>query len=261
MRVFLPLSAGYVCYSLKHDVSREKNADTWRIDAAYMADERMALLRRLTTHGEWELAVRLQGRADFSGGILHGNERCTRFSVIADETPIDVKTLYEPIPFSSLSFYEESDLYDPSTPATRIAHHGRQYVFSEDGLILKQSLVWGVRAPLERCYMAMFPVNKEESEFLWTNLSARGIDLRRDSECCLSGVRFVAIESKSTGMRATLTLLSCPRSTDGCDLLVSDNGGRPYHKIYYRVCHTGESSIGERWDSIVRYCIAQGMNE
>ena len=73
LEIYIPASVGYVRYDFLHCVNSNYNADVWRMGYAYAVSDDLSERFALTDSGEWETAVKLSGRSDFSGGYYHGD--------------------------------------------------------------------------------------------------------------------------------------------------------------------------------------------
>lgn len=84
VEVYIPSRTGYIRYDFFHNRDEGRNADIWRIDNAYYVDNSFNEVKTLTANGEWEIALHLANRPDFSGGIMHGDEVKTNVVFIVD---------------------------------------------------------------------------------------------------------------------------------------------------------------------------------
>ena len=76
--IYIPTGEGYIRYQLIHTVLPQRNADTWRLGYVVHVDDSFENERVITNPGaEWEMALELNGRHDFIGGLAHGDEICS----------------------------------------------------------------------------------------------------------------------------------------------------------------------------------------
>ncbi len=249
LEIFLPSHSGYIKYTLAHSVNEAIHADTWRIYNAVYTDADLTDRTVLTTHGEWECALRLTGRDDFSGGMAHGDERTKGLTVFVDGIVTDPSTLTEAVPFHCLTVVESSTLYDPADHAQAIADHGKEYRFEDGRLTVRQFVDWRVSESLSSCFLAMFPMSKEVADRFYTDRS---------------WVPGPIVYGRKPGVTDTYTygdhfgarfaVLQYPHKLAENTLLITDNGGLGYHKHYYFAAEDGcRVESGERWESTTVY--------
>ena len=166
LEIFVPSQVGYVKYDFTHNISEEtdKNYDVWRINASYATNDAMETKYSICAGGEWECAIHIEGRDDFSGGIYHGDEKDLTISMFIDNVYIsDFTTLNVLRDFQSLRILRNTNLYDPQDHTTIIAEHAVMYEFDSTGVQISQSILWKGEYTLTSSYLAMFPVKRYES--------------------------------------------------------------------------------------------------
>lgn len=239
-------------YELGHCIDDSANANVWRIMYIYLIE---ATPRQLNIEGEFECAVHLKDRSDFSGGIVHGDEIDQNVSVLADGVLINIAecTGY----YDEIRIVKSSNLYDPSNPSVAIAEHGSEYIFSFDGLRLKQTIKWLVAEDLTNCYMCMYPVIKAYSDYYYSDIDYAVKHNEGSSyQIQLPDCKMVTEFNPTYKTMSAIQLIDYPEGLTGGDrALIMDNGGRNYHKVYFVVCSSGTSTIGEIWKSDVMYII------
>ena len=158
--IFIPCSAGYALIPLafRSDLSTGKHYDVLHIENAKIVDNNLNVKYGLTSTGEWECAIKLSGRNDFMGGINHGDEINTSVSWFIDGGFIEDITTISNYKFNELKCVCLSDMYDPSDETTIVAKHGKEYIFTKEGLKLKQTINWLVDATLRESYLCMLPI-------------------------------------------------------------------------------------------------------
>lgn len=250
INVFIPrdVENRRTMYQLGHCVDASNNANVWRIMFAYRVDTGDTL-RKLTMTGEWECAVHLDGRDDFSGGIVHGDEVDTSVTFIMDGTVVDASALNGFC--KELKIIRKSNLYDPADHITVIAEHGVEYVFTSDGVKIRQSINWKVSATLTACYLAMLPIIKAYSKYRYDDTSFDIVEnTQTDYTVTIPDANSVTEYSTDYDCLFTVAKEEYPTGLIGGDsALITDNGGLNYNKIYFPVCTSGTSQIGELWKS------------
>ena len=254
LRIYIPTAVGYIKYVFGHFVNPLINADNWRISVAESVDDNLEKRFPITTTGEWETAVRIENRPDFSGGILHGDEIVTGLSVLLDGTKTTPLSIRELTYFDELKITEASTLLDPNDNKTIIAIHEKEYIFTTDGLVINQKVEWNVAELLSGCYLAMFPISKEVSDVV-----SFDNDYVEHNTCDLIGtnhqnIKTIKIHSTKNGFYGTFGVATYPTGLCGGDkILITDNGGNSYNKMYFVVCNGHQSSVGEVWESKTIY--------
>lgn len=254
--IYIKACCGYVLYEFTHSMDKEINCNCWRIQNAFQCDEELNIVKRLTEQGEWECAVRLAGRSDFSGGAAHGDEIFKHMRMLMDGRVMEVESLGDLTEFSTLSIVEASILYDPEDSITEIAEHGKTYIFSEKGVDIEQYLLWKVKEELANCFMAMFPISKTVSQYVYFDIDCVPKQILSREKIQKNNAQKVITYSAGNDVIAEFSVSKYPTGLPGGDVLyIADNGGLPYNKIYYRICNSGKTSVGELWKSISHYRI------
>ena len=247
--IFIKTNNGYIKYEFIHSINAEKNCDSWRIYKATYTDDELNNVIDLTTSGEWEMAVRLKDRPDFSGGYIHGDEMLVSIDFFCDGINTEKEELINLTSFEKFIIVETSNVYDPNDNTTLIAKHGKEYIFSKNGLQLNQSLLWLIDEELNRCYMAMFPVSKEVTDKFYTNNDYQINDIVYKEYEKVTDT--VILGNKFTGRFAIPKYMT--NISDG-RLYVTDNSNNPYNKIYYFAGKNGQNvKNGDRWETTTIY--------
>lgn len=239
-----------VRFALGHCVDNSINADVWRL--MYIAILNSAGTEtKITRRGEFECAVHLLNRPDFSGGVVHGDEVDDSITFFTDGAPANVNAvggLYE-----RFVVVRNSTLYDPDDNTTPIAKHGVEYIFDSNGLKVKQSLKWLVAESLTNCYLAMLPIKKAYSGYRYDDTS---FEVKQNT---LSNYSFSIPNAKSVteyggNSKTTMSIEEYPTGLTGGDKAsITDNGGIDYNKVYFVVCTSGTSAVDELWKTTTNY--------
>ena len=257
--VYIPSLTGYIGIKFVHYESVAKNCNAWQLGHVYSYNQLFSNAKDLTVKGEWECALRLNGRSDFSGGFVHGNEIMEGITFLIDGKPIDISEYTSKTSCKSVEIIETSTIYDQADGTTPIAEHGRRYTFTKDGLQLDQSIKWLVAEALGNCFLAMFPPSKNyidrasvNSDFeVLTLPSATGESL---TTIVKNNADSASMWDTSSGFSARVSVPVYPTGlTDGDQVSISDNGGNNYNKLYFKVCGGGTSNVGELWKSTTIY--------
>lgn len=246
--VYIPCGLKYVKYVLVHTVDIATNADVWRIANAYVTDAEFNILYNLSTPGEWELAVKIQGRSDFSGGYAHGDETLIEDPVFfINGLPVDITDYTDITPVDTFSITERTNLYDPNDSTSIIAKHGSEHIFTNDGMAIKQGVLWLWNYTMSNCYLAMLPIAKAVVTKFLTNYKFLSTPITGD-----------VTEVKATYSKIFGDSVSCefsvPKySPDSLYFFLTDNGGNPYHKCYFAIDARNGVSNSDFWETETHY--------
>ena len=238
-------------YNMGHCVKDSVNADVWRMMYAYLISPAGGS-RKMTIHGEWECALHLEGRDDFSGGQTHGDEVETAITAFVDGVEIDIENIIGY--YKELKIVRKSNMYDPDDSSTLIAEHGVEYIFNQSGITINQSVTWKVNATLTNCYLAMMPIAKAYSTYRFDDTS---FDIAENTETDFSvtipNATMVTEYSDTYEDMFTMKIEKYPTGLPGGDrAVISDNGGLGYNKVYFVVCSSGSVTAGTLWKSTTK---------
>lgn len=259
VQIYIPATDGYIMYRLYHFIDTADNCNGWQIHHAYHVDDDFGNAQDLTITGEWECAIRLEGRNDFSGGHTHGDEVMTSVAFLLDGVPVDITTIAAITKARKFQMIQTSDMYDPDDHETKIAEHGKEYVFSGKTLTINQSLNWKVAENLANCFLCMFLPSKNWIDRAAANSDFQTLNLPTETGTAFDtitkrGATAVTMWDTSTGFSADVSVPMYPEGLTGGDLVtISDNGGGDYNKLYFKVCGGGSSAVGELWKSTSVY--------
>lgn len=257
LEIFIPTVTGYVCYSFMHCIHLDTDVsyghqDIWRVSYAYAYDNGLNLRYPLTTAGEWELALHLVDRTDFSGGHMHGDEVFTDIVFLLDGLPISYSSLTDLTNFETLTIVERSNLYDPADNTTIIAEHGSEHIFNKDGLAINQSVKWLISDQTTSCYMAMLPISKTVSNKVFVNSDF--IIESLPTRVSKSNTTMATLYSDTLGVKVVFEIQKYPLSNPS--FLCTDNDGGAYNKCYYVITPDQNVSVNERWESTTVFKIS-----
>ena len=143
LRIFIPTAKGYINYNLVHSVRVDENCDMWRLGKAYAFDDNLDNSYELTPRGaEWDMALRLDRRADFIGGYAHGDERYTSLSLKLNGEEVEIESLKALTSFQSIVITVTSIGFDPDDSVTEVFRHWKEYLISGAGITLHHRIEW-----------------------------------------------------------------------------------------------------------------------
>lgn len=262
--IFIPAIVGFVKYAFVRNEVSASNANNWRIDRAYACDDSKVVRFPITAQGEWEMALKINERADFIGGYAHGDEVLKSISFFVDGRKVnDISSLTTETKFEELRIVELTDLYDPNDGATLatkdtftpVAHHGREYIITKDGIRLKQFVLFDVAETMTTSYMTMFPIirgndaqwstqitdsyysddNYDISDVSTTTTEANAYNWRAN---CTRGV----IWSDVSGVSAEVAMLYQKKDNLTGEHYHKVQSSDTYNKFYWTVCCVGNQT-------------------
>ena len=232
VEIYLPSKSGYIRYDFLHTESSAINSDVWRIGYAYHVDDYFVEDFAITTAGEWECAIKLDGRDDFSGGYAHGDEIMNNVLFIVDGVPADITTLMTMTAFDDLCIVEDSDLYDPADHTTAYAKHGSEHHFTKDGLSIRQSVKFIIAETVTTAYLAMLPIAKSVSNRVVPDNTF--VPLSTDSAIRIYHTEKAVIYKTDGNVKAEFSIPIWEYlNPEGCTFMCLDNGTTAYNKCYF----------------------------
>lgn len=251
-------NGGFIEYFFANCRDDSKNANCWRI--AYLYDlpsinAEETTTTRASAAGEFECALRIIGRDDFSGGITHGDEQLTSIKFFADGEEIGAEDIAENQMCREFRVVRTSDLYDPADHTTKIAEHGCEYIFKDGKCTINQSVKWLVAVALDNCFLAMLPIRKSHSQYRYDDTD---FEIVENTETDYGYAFPNCTKFTEYTPNKTITdfyITNYPKGLVGGDRgSVTDNSGNDYNKCYFKVCGNGQSSaVGELWKSTTVY--------
>lgn len=261
LRIFIPQVKGFLEYDFSHSINSSINLNMWLIRNAYIADDNFGQIKPISSTGNWELAIKLLGRSDNAGGIAHGSEVLQQIEFILDGNVISPSELTTITRFRELRILQSTTLYDPADEVTAFATHTMEYVFTPDGLKVKQSVLWLVNESLGESYLAMFPVLQTMStkyccdrDFSIVQSPSGGVSNR-----AISGTKQLILWDATNkivsefGIREWTGFITPERA------LITNNGTTVYNKCYfYNTLPSGGTTVanGDIWKTEHYYKIS-----
>lgn len=258
--IYIPSKVGYVEYDFVHYLNQAINADTWNIRMTNAVDEELANRFLITTTGEFECAIKIDGAPDFMGGISHGSEVVTDIQFLLDGKPITLSDISSITKFDELRVVVVSNLYNPSDEVTIVAEHSKEYVFNENGLTINQMVKWLNAHTLTDSYMAMFPTAKAVINKLRVNNKIDTYNLSQTIPSISSGVKHAYSwgDNLSCDFDILAWDIDAQNPTGVGAYFTSDNGGQNYYKQYYKALASGSVQNGNVWLTSAFYKIQIG---
>lgn len=277
LRIYIPQTAGFLMIDMRHyyyDDSTGK-ADCWGIDNAFACDNNRTQLFQITNGGEWECVVRIKDGQDFSGGGTHGDEYNAVTTFFIDGMPVDITTYTSVTDFKELKIVQESELYTPTENGnqTKIATHGTEWIYTENGVRISQYLKWEPSVNIAIAYMCMFPVAKTSSynngtikivDRIFTDTGYDVYTPTNNTSKRWQGASVVDAYCTESKVHCKISPIEYVENLTGGNVVSeTDNGGLNYFKLYWPVVNSGDYTVtghttesGELWKSVVEYSIS-----
>ncbi len=247
-------------YRFSRMVNEGRRLDCWCLRSVHAMQGATALYP-VVTEGNWELAVKQHGAADFVGGRQHGYEITTGISFRMDGKA------WKPGSGSSmcreLAVEETSLLYDLS--GRELAQHEKRYTITAEGMELSQRLTWLQSTAFDQGYVCMLPLVRghdtvtsyqvsdhcrDNLDFADYDISASGFTGRPHQK--KHGVTRYWLWSTETGVQADVECRIENEPESSASFV--QNTANMYNKVYFSYC--GENhpvAAGEVWRWQQRY--------
>lgn len=254
LNIYVPATVGYVKYSIIHSVNANANADNWRLSRAYAVDDSFSNERQLTKEGaEWDMALMIDGRSDFIGGSVHGDEVMTSIKFMLDGKEVtDLSTLSSLTKFTTLQIVQTSNGYDPNDSTTVALTHAKTHTVTADGITTEQTVEWKGDYALKNCFLAMMPPLKEYTDHYKLNGAEIGSPIEYGF---YSKVTSAVVYGEESGVSFEMSISEYPYYNNGRTFRMTDNGGLSYNKMYYYCCDDLSITSGTVWESTTHHSI------
>ena len=131
----------YVRWELHNVPAAASNSNTWQIGGVYGYDESLVTGVELVGAGEFELAFKEYGAADYCGGNNHGDENTNDFTLMIDGKAVTLENLDSDYhAFNRIDAIEHATINRCDTPAEDILKHQKAWTFENGKVTVRQSL-------------------------------------------------------------------------------------------------------------------------
>lgn len=270
LHIYLPQSNGYADWQFVHSVRDTSNCDTWRIAMCTMVDNELNHVQAITTEGaEWEMALRIKDRPDFTGGFAHGDEIYSSLITFVDGRYVDITSLTDLTNFNELKIIVNSTCYDPNDSVTIAFYHSKELIWTKDGLTVNQRVEWLNDYDLASCYLAMMPplkyLNEDNTKIVtdtfYTNTNYIPTTIPTSDNFSVTYKAPVPTKAcvfgTSSGITCTMSIPKYVTTYEkGYYFLLTDNSSNNYNKMYFSIAQLGDSvTAGTIWDTTTCYNI------
>ena len=150
----------YVRWELHNVPAAASNSNTWQIGRICGVDSTNDTnLVEIVRGGEFELAFKENGAADYCGGNNHGDETTDTFILHIDGKQIDdLTTLDNAVhPFTRIDAFEIATVNRCDTPSEDILKHQKIWIFEDGKVKVRQTLKFLEQLVVDVALMCMFP--------------------------------------------------------------------------------------------------------
>jgi hypothetical protein len=204
MRGTNPASAKYLRYRMQRKPDAGINSDVWRWHGVYECERSGAFTftegLQICGTGEVETAIFQTGKADYIGGVAHGDEELSAVSLTIDGNAVALGgtgTFY----CSSVQFDQTSTLYEEATAkANTVAQAQKTWLFSGGSLDFTQTITWQDAIQLDTTFLTMLPLLRTSGA---TQVSASGFRSPDYVEEDISLAGFTEVKTTASTARTT----------------------------------------------------------
>ena len=252
LRIYIPTDRGYVNFNIVHSVSEADFADVYRLGKAFAYDDNFSGEFELTPgRAEWDMAIKIDWRDDFIGGLVHGDEISGELLAVVDGDKKDIISATELTPFTEMILSVDSIGYDPADHTTKALIHTKIYTVNSNGITLKQRVEFLGDYSLKNSYLAMMPPSKTHTDAYLTDINHTPTKIEGTVKD--ENVKSVTVFGTESGISFTMRIPEYPALNGGNQLFIQDNGGRSYNKMYFPVCTDAKVKLGDVWNSVTEY--------
>ena len=254
--IYIPSGVGYIKYNFAHFVEQTSNANVWVIHPLYATDDSLSDRFALTTSGEFECALKLEGAPDFMGGSSHGSEIVKSIEFFVDGANVSPSSISSLTSFDILRIVEQSELYDPSDETTLVAIHGKEYIFTRDKLTINQTVLWKKSESLVNSYLAMLPVAKTVTSEIALNTNYQKTTISSNYGFYYNADTAISWDdTKGFSVRFSKPKweINGQNIVNNNQFILTDNGGGQYNKQYFVCCTGGTVAENDLWKTTTEY--------
>lgn len=265
--IYVPMQMGYVDYIMVHSVNGEQRAgggNVWRLAQIVKVNDEFEQEYFITATGESEMALMIQGRDDFIGGVTHGDEWINEgsFTVILNGNVVDLNTIDALTEFTNLTLIATNNMYDPSSHTSLVGYHGLEWVFTSDGLDLRQAIKFNGNYTMNECYSPMVIAIRnsystqtiqitdryiDDGDFTKYNISTEGFTTYPNRN--KKDVKLVYMLGSAKDVEFRVEYIEQPSELNGSGNYLYN--GAAYNKLYNMIC--GYNSVPQDVDENTKW--------
>lgn len=131
----------YVRWQLHNVPAAGTNSNTWQIGHVCGLDGSLENMVELVAGGEFELAFKEYGAADYCGGNNHGDENTIDFTLMIDGKMADITNMVSGYhAFNRINAIEHAYVNRCDTPSENILKHQKIWIFEDGTVKVRQAL-------------------------------------------------------------------------------------------------------------------------
>lgn len=230
--IYYKSGGNYVRWQLHNVPTAASNSNTWQIGHVMGFDADMTNGVELVAGGEFELAFREHGSADFCGGNNHGDENTDSFSLFIDGKQITLSSLDTLIhPFTRIDAIEIATINRCDTPSENILKHQKVWTFEDGKVRVRQTIKYLTQLDVDGVLVCMFAANRESFPY-GVRQGGIGIEVMTDSSYTSPRLTAGEIFYEMYGTNATAKIRAKTDCADGNSKLWV-NPTPVLNKLYY----------------------------
>ena len=242
-RLFIYYKSGnkYVRWELHNIPSTGINSDTWQLGRVCGLDEDLTNEVELVTGGEFELALKEHGAADFCGGNNHGDEKTDTFLLYIDGKKLSDLTASsnEYIPFNRIDAIEIATVNRCDTPYANIATHQKAWTFEGGKVNVHQSLTFLDNLQIDGMLICMLAANRSAFQY-GIRQGRTGIETMTDNSYNIIRTKINDMFYEMYGDNATAKIIANSHNDDG-DSGLWINPTSVLNKLYFTYWESSNS--------------------
>lgn len=276
LHMFVPTAnkKHYLYYLFTWVNNETNNALGWGLTEIHLYDLAFRNIKQLTTNGEVEMAINIDGRSDYIGIRNHGDEIQTDFKLYVDGHEIGENDTFSKRNFAKIQMYSKFTMYDPNDHTTIVGYHTRIDTINalDRTVTIENKVEFAATLTLNAGYLFMLPIMRtylgaqvtdtfiDNQDYILTDCSGQDWDPNDASTHVFSpdddhgGVGKVKHDSteykfwgEDYGLNGYARILRriAPNGVTQSNRISNDNA---YNKLYMSVCANGESvTNGDVW--------------
>lgn len=263
-------SGKYLRHKLNHWISTGSggnNGSGWVLrNVDLVSEDKTTVIFPVVTTGEWEMAVKIDGRTDFIGCMNHGSEISTIADLYFDGLKMAI-TDGASFQCSEIKANQKSTMYDPADETTVVGYHYKTHIITADGIRIEQRIEWVHDETMAASYVMMMPAVRGSDDVSSVQVTDRAYDDWNMAESNVATTTFSPVSIGGQIYRGhTLCLYgttsgvviesSCEIKDEPAGVFAYLHNAQLYNKWYYAYCGDGYAVHDEdEWEWVSRYKI------
>lgn len=138
------------------------NSDGWRMSYLYLRKPDLSSVAYIVYNGEWEMAIRLDGRSDYIGLGNHGDEIQSLFKLYVDGEEITENGTFDLREFHKAQLIQKLTMYDPLDHETIVGYHTRIDTIDADRrtVTIENRVEFVTSQTIRAGYLFMCPISR-----------------------------------------------------------------------------------------------------